>query len=193
MVEPHNSNFRVITTNFLGVRIFRKFPKYSDAPKICCNDPKSWTRWHFLRVMHPKDAEEIANSLGAFWSGSTLFAQTCLSVRKLRKFTVYFQVIRRRIVLPASLENETPPLKVTLAKRTRKDGRWIVRMQNCKQVVAKITVGTLRSVNCTGKRDNAGILPTTLNKTGMIEMFEILNNNVLLCQFHIVEYWKKKN
>ena len=25
MVEPHNSNFSVITTNFLGVRIFRKF------------------------------------------------------------------------------------------------------------------------------------------------------------------------
>ena len=25
MVEPHSSNFRVITTNFLGVRIFRRF------------------------------------------------------------------------------------------------------------------------------------------------------------------------
>ena len=25
MVEPHSSNLRVITTNFLGVRIFRKF------------------------------------------------------------------------------------------------------------------------------------------------------------------------
>ena len=25
MVEPHSSNFRVITTNFLGVRIFQKF------------------------------------------------------------------------------------------------------------------------------------------------------------------------
>ena len=25
MVEPHSSNFRVITTNILGVRIFRKF------------------------------------------------------------------------------------------------------------------------------------------------------------------------
>ena len=25
MVEPHSSDFRVITTNFLGVRIFRKF------------------------------------------------------------------------------------------------------------------------------------------------------------------------
>ena len=25
MVEPHSSNFRVITTNVLGVRIFRKF------------------------------------------------------------------------------------------------------------------------------------------------------------------------
>ena len=24
MVEPHSSHFRVITTNFLGVRIFRK-------------------------------------------------------------------------------------------------------------------------------------------------------------------------
>ena len=38
--------------------------------------------------MHPKDAEGIANSvdpdqtaplLGAVWSGSALFAQTCLS------------------------------------------------------------------------------------------------------------------
>ena len=25
MIEPHSSNFRVITTNFLGVRMFRKF------------------------------------------------------------------------------------------------------------------------------------------------------------------------
>ena len=25
MIEPHSSNFRVITTKFLGVRIFRKF------------------------------------------------------------------------------------------------------------------------------------------------------------------------
>ena len=56
-------------------------------PKIYCNHPKSWTRWRFLRIMHPKDAEGIANSvnpdqtaaLGAVWSGSALFAQTCLS------------------------------------------------------------------------------------------------------------------
>ena len=44
--------------------------------------------------MHPKDAEGIANSLdpdqtaprGAIWSGSALFAQTCLSenLAKLR-------------------------------------------------------------------------------------------------------------
>ena len=27
------------------------------------NQPKSWTRWRFLRVMHPKDAEGIANSV----------------------------------------------------------------------------------------------------------------------------------
>ena len=29
MVEPHSSNFRVITTNILGVRIFRKFTVYT--------------------------------------------------------------------------------------------------------------------------------------------------------------------
>ena len=28
MIEPHSSNFRVLTTNFLGVRIFRKFTVY---------------------------------------------------------------------------------------------------------------------------------------------------------------------
>ena len=41
----------------------------------------------FIEVMHPKDAAGIANSvdpdqtapLGAVWSGSALFAQTCLS------------------------------------------------------------------------------------------------------------------
>ena len=47
--------------------------------------------------MHPKDAEGIANSvdpdqtapLGAVWSGSALFAQTCLSEKlgKLRYIT----------------------------------------------------------------------------------------------------------
>ena len=29
MVGPHSSNFRVITTNFLGVRLFRKFTVYT--------------------------------------------------------------------------------------------------------------------------------------------------------------------
>ena len=88
--------------------VYRKFPKYSDTPKNCCNHPKSWTRWRFLRVMHPKDAEGIANSvdpdqtapLGAVWSGSgsdcssrSSLIWVCtvcrdLSVRKLRKITV---------------------------------------------------------------------------------------------------------
>ena len=70
MVQPHSSNFRVITTKCLGVPIFRKFtvkwleqtagfcylckdtsqqvsktdyrkfPKYSDTQKICCNHSK---------------------------------------------------------------------------------------------------------------------------------------------------------
>ena len=59
----------------------------SDAQKICYNHPKIWARWLYQRVMHPKDAAGIANSvdpdqtapLGAVWSGSALFAQTYLS------------------------------------------------------------------------------------------------------------------
>ena len=68
--------------------VYRKFPKYSDTQNICCNRPKSWTRWLYFRVMRPKDAEGFANSvdpdqtappLGAVWSGSALFAQAYVS------------------------------------------------------------------------------------------------------------------
>ena len=34
MVEPHSSNFRVITTNFLGVRIIRKFTVLNSLGKM---------------------------------------------------------------------------------------------------------------------------------------------------------------
>ena len=69
------------------IQPYRKNPKYSDTQKNCCNHPKIWTRWLYRRLMHPKDAARIANSvdpdqtapLGAVWSGSTLFAQTYLS------------------------------------------------------------------------------------------------------------------
>ena len=64
MVKPQCSNFRIITV------------------KICCNQPKIWTKRLYQRVMHPKDAAGIAKSvdpdLGAVWSGSALFAQTYL-------------------------------------------------------------------------------------------------------------------
>ena len=44
MVEPHSSNFRVITTNFLGVWIFRKFTcsPWSDCSFIICQDQSVW-------------------------------------------------------------------------------------------------------------------------------------------------------
>ena len=48
---------------------------------------KIWTMWLYHRVISPKDADRIANSvdpdqtapLGAVWSGSALFAQAYLS------------------------------------------------------------------------------------------------------------------
>ena len=66
---------------------YRKFPKYSDTQKICCNHSKIWTMWLYHRVMSPNHAEGMANSvepdqtapLEAIWSGSALFAQAYLS------------------------------------------------------------------------------------------------------------------
>ena len=79
--------------------MYRKIPKNSDTRKICCNHPKISTRWHYHRVICPKDADRMANrvdpdqtarlggvdhcgcriKLGAVWSGSTLFAKPFLS------------------------------------------------------------------------------------------------------------------
>ena len=66
--------------------MYRKFPKYSDTQKICCNHSKIWTMWLYHRVMSPNDAEGMANSvqpdqtapLWAVWSGSAPFAQAYL-------------------------------------------------------------------------------------------------------------------
>ena len=52
------------------------FPKYSDTQKICCNHPISWKRWFFLKKMHPKDAEGIANSVDPDQI-APLFSQIC--------------------------------------------------------------------------------------------------------------------
>ena len=46
MVELHTSNFRVITTNFLGVRIFRKFTV------VCTNLWKPYVRQWKVKLQH---------------------------------------------------------------------------------------------------------------------------------------------
>ena len=73
-------------------RYHHKNPKNSDTRKVCCNRSKIWTRWPYIRIMHPKVAEGMANSAdpdqtAPLWSGSTLFAQD-LSVRKFRNIMV---------------------------------------------------------------------------------------------------------
>ena len=70
------TNTHIATITFR--KKYRKFPKYSDTQKMFCNYPKSWTRWLFLRVMHPKDAEGIANSVDPDQT-APLFAQACPS------------------------------------------------------------------------------------------------------------------
>ena len=89
-----NKSLIIIKSGWFFFNICRKFPKYSDTQRISCNHSKIWTMWLYHRVMSPNDADGMANSvdtdqtapLGAVWSASTLFAQTCLSenLRSLR-------------------------------------------------------------------------------------------------------------
>ena len=41
---------------------YHKVPKFSDTTKLCCNHPKTGEKRFYHRVMHPKDADSIANS-----------------------------------------------------------------------------------------------------------------------------------
>ena len=102
VVKSHCPNFRIIIAIFKQLRFldqlplpfdhcpcifdltYHKFPKYSDTQKFCCNHSKIWTRWLYHRVMSPNNADRMANSVdpdqtAPVWSGSALFAQTCLS------------------------------------------------------------------------------------------------------------------
>ena len=42
---------------------YRKFPKYSDTQKNCCNYPKFWTESFYYIVLGPKDTDRTANSV----------------------------------------------------------------------------------------------------------------------------------
>ena len=63
------------------VPAYRKFPKYLDTPKICCNHSKIWTMWPYHRVLCPNDADGMANSVDPDQTTplGALFAQAYLS------------------------------------------------------------------------------------------------------------------
>ena len=105
----------------------RKNPKNSDTRNICCIHPKIWTRRLFYRVLCPKYADGMANSvdldqtapnckqckpwsecsLKAVWFGSTLFAQTCLSetLAALQVFISYLSFIKNIACILTKMPN----------------------------------------------------------------------------------------
>ena len=71
--------------------MYHKNPKNSDNQNICCNHPKNWTKRLYHRLMHPKDAEDIANSVDPDQRSSLSWVCTvcpALSVWKLRVITI---------------------------------------------------------------------------------------------------------
>ena len=63
MVEPHSSNFRVITTNILGVRIFRKFTVNIGTPEIIAVIILKLNKVVLAYNNVSKDVEGMANSV----------------------------------------------------------------------------------------------------------------------------------
>ena len=63
------------------LRKYRKHPKYLDTQRMAVIILKFLPMLFYHAVMCPKDDVKITNSVdtGQTWSGSTLFAQTCLS------------------------------------------------------------------------------------------------------------------
>ena len=63
MVEPHSSNFRVITTDILGVRIFRKFTVNIGTPEIIAVIILKLNKVVLAYNNVSKDVEGMANSV----------------------------------------------------------------------------------------------------------------------------------
>ena len=74
----------------INMDAYHKFPKYSDTQNICCNHCNIWTMRLYHRVMSPKDADGMANSVDPALGESDLGLHCLLrlSVRKLRVITV---------------------------------------------------------------------------------------------------------
>ena len=71
MVEPHSSNFRVITTNVLGVRIFRKFTVVIYLKRGC--EFGRLTRLLLLKLLLLKLSENIDGQLSIDFMSVFLF------------------------------------------------------------------------------------------------------------------------
>ena len=97
----HNSRLSF----FLIFRIsYRKNPKISDTPNICCNHPKSLIRWLFFRVMHPNE-EGIANSVDP---AQSILSLHCLPRPVCPKTSEHYGVIYCQLEVLEQLGGGTP-------------------------------------------------------------------------------------
>ena len=56
---------------------YRQIPKNFDTRKICCNHPKNWTKWLYLCVMCPEDADRMANNVDPDLGLHSLYRPVC--------------------------------------------------------------------------------------------------------------------
>ena len=86
-------------------KTYRKNSKIWDTSNNCHNCPKNRKGWCNIAIMHPKDADGMANSEDpdqtasseAVWSWSALFAETYLS--QYIEFVRYFEIMQTYILV----------------------------------------------------------------------------------------------
>ena len=78
MVEPHSSNFRVITTNLLGVRIFRKF-------KVCVKQVQNLLGTGYSRYVDFAYLDTITYVEVIFHSQNVFSIYLCISTPSVSK------------------------------------------------------------------------------------------------------------
>ena len=100
MVEPYSSNFRVITTNFLGVRIFRKFTVYTTTMAHHQNNELHLLCFHFFcwsAFFQPNESIPLWKYLSLCPRGTSfstaLWPSTRTSMLKARVFSNYKNMI----------------------------------------------------------------------------------------------------
>ena len=122
----------VVITNIMYLTTV-KILKFRTPKQFAVITLNVWTRWLFLRVMHPKDADGIENSVDPDQRSSLIWVCTVCSdlfARKLRNITVFFysenaNLVPRQQLHFLLLDNITSNMHLYMSRDMTKPTKWL--------------------------------------------------------------------